>query len=106
MSDIEFNVNYNGTRESLMERLKGLEQKAQAQYGAQAQAVQTQWRDDGLDFKGTVMGFTISTKVDVRPTRPDGGEVHVAISLPLALSLMRGPIEQKIRQEVTQLLGN
>lgn len=105
MADIEFSVNYNGTQESLLTRLKGMEQKAQSQFANQAQMVQSVWRDDGVDVQGTVMGFALSGKIDVCPTRDDGGEVHVGITLPWALSMMKGPIEQQIRQEITRLLS-
>ena len=105
MADIEFSVDYNGTRESLLARLKGMEQKAQSQYADQAQMVQSAWRDDGVDVQGTVMGFDLSGKIDVCPTRADGGEVRVGITLPWALAMMKGPIEQQIRQEVTRMLS-
>lgn len=105
MSDIAFNVDYTGTKEELLTRIKAGEQKAREKYASASQDWEVRWRDDGGDVDARVMGFDLSGQFDVLERDASGGEVKITLVLPGMLGMMKGPIEAQIKSEMKKLLG-
>lgn len=63
--------------------------------------VTTGWpHDDRMDITAEVMGMTIPGGVEVHD-----GEVVIEMTLPLMLSVMKGPLEAAVKKEGQRLLA-
>jgi len=59
-----------------------------------------QWQDHTLTFRFKVMGFQVGGVLAVEDTA-----ANVDVDLPLAAMMVKGTIEQRVRQEVGGLLA-
>jgi hypothetical protein len=59
-----------------------------------------QWQDHTLTFHFKAMGFMVGGVMVVEETA-----VNLDIDLPLAAMLVKGTIEQRVRQEIGMVLG-
>jgi hypothetical protein len=59
-----------------------------------------QWHDHTLDFHFKAMGFKVGGAMAVEDT-----VVNLDIDLPLAAMMVKGTIEQRVRQELGTILG-
>ena len=59
-----------------------------------------QWRDHTLSFQFKAMGFKVGGNMAVEDT-----VVNLDIELPLAAMMVKGTIEQRVRQELGTVLG-
>jgi hypothetical protein len=82
-------------REEATRRIK--EQLAKA--GDLVNDLDQQWQDHTLTFRFKAMGFGVSGTLVV-----EEAAVKIDVELPLAAAMIKGMIEQRLRQEVAGLL--
>lgn len=87
-------------REEAGRRLKQQFELANAQYGSHISDLQQQWGDYTLTFAFRAVGMKIAGTVTVEEAL-----VRVLLELPLAAMMIKGTIEQRMRQELGQILG-
>jgi hypothetical protein len=83
-------------REEATRRLK--EQAAKAR--DQVTELEEQWNNHSLTFRFKAMGFGVSGTMAVEDTA-----VTFDVSLPLAAMMVKGMIEQRLRQEISGVLA-
>jgi hypothetical protein len=81
------------------QRLKDKFAAALAEHRDRVSDFQEQWQDHTVSFSFRTMGAKIGGTLAVEPERVD-----LYLHLPLAAMLFRGAIEDRIRQEVADLL--
>ena len=83
-------------REEAARRLK--EQAAKAR--DQVTDLEEQWNDHTLTFRFKAMGFGVSGTMAV-----EDAAVKIDVNLPLAAMMVKGMIEQRLRQEIAGVLA-
>jgi hypothetical protein len=83
-------------RDEATRRLK--EQAAKAR--DQVTDLEEQWNDHTLTFRFKAKGFGVSGTMAVEPAA-----VNIDVNLPLAAMLVKGMIEQKLREEIASVLA-
>lgn len=81
-------------------RLKAKFAAVRAQYQSQVKELREEWLDHNFSFAFQTMGMDVSGTIAVEPEK-----VCLAANLPFAAMLFKGMIEQRIRQEVGNLLA-
>ena len=105
MSDIAFSFEYKGTKDDAFKQMKNLEQKARQTYPQYDSCWDITWQDNGGLIDARYMGMDITGQFDIVERDATGGDVKVAIKLPMLLSMMKGTIESQIKSEVQKMLG-
>jgi hypothetical protein len=91
---------HNLGREEAARRLQDKIGVVRDKYGANVNNLDTQWLDHTLSFGFKVMGMSISGTVHV-----EDANVTLNTELPFAAMLFKSSIEQRIRQELGDLLN-
>ena len=89
-------VNHALGRDEATRRLK--EQAAKAR--DQVTDLEEQWNDHTLTFRFKAMGFGVSGTMAV-----EDAAVKIDVKLPLAAMMVKGMIEQRLREEITGVLA-
>lgn len=100
MPKLSLEVPHALTRDEVVKRLKAKFAAVRSQYEGQVQGLREEWLDHTFSFGFKAMGMAVSGTVAVEPQK-----VSLAADLPFAAMLFKGTIEQRIRQEVGQLLA-
>ena len=81
-------------------RLKEKIDSARDSFGGQVNALQEDWDEQGVSFSFQAVGMRVAGRVRVESRR-----VHVTADLPLAAIMFRGVIEDRVRQELANVLA-
>ena len=92
-------VPHNLGKEEALVRIKKLLGELKTQYGDQIQNLQESWSGDEGMFSFSAMGFSVSGKLVVGPSR-----VELTGNLPFAALPFKGRIERTIRERAVELL--
>ncbi len=96
MPHLSLQVPHSLGREEATRRIK--EQAAKA--SEQVTDLQENWQDHTLTFRFKAMGFGVGGTLTV-----EDAFVKIEVDLPLAAALVKGMIEQKLRQEIAGVLA-
>jgi putative polyhydroxyalkanoate system protein len=96
MPQLKMQVQHSLGREEATRRIK--EQLAKAIQ--QVSEVEERWEDHTLTFRFKAMGFGVSGTLAVEDTG-----VKIDAQLPLAAAMVKGMIEQRLRQELETILS-
>ncbi len=96
MPHLAMQVPHNLGREEAARRLK--EQAAKAR--DQVTDLEEQWNDHTLTFRFKAMGFGVSGTMVV-----EDAAVKIDVNLPLAAVMIKGKIEQQLRQKIEGVLA-
>ena len=83
----------------MLERLQHFSEVIKESYGERVSDLTESWRDDGLDFAFSAMGFATTGAITVEAT-----SVHVTSSLPVAAMFFKGRLENGLRERLEKLL--
>ncbi|HEY4760881.1 MAG TPA: polyhydroxyalkanoic acid system family protein [Thermoguttaceae bacterium] len=86
-------------REEAARRLKEKFSVVHATYSSRVNNLQENWTDHTFSFSFDTMGMGVSGTVIV-----EDASVRLDVELPFAAILFKGAIEQRIRQEISDLL--
>jgi hypothetical protein len=101
MPKLNVEVPHTLGRDEAARRLKQQFDLARGAYGSYVSDLQEQWNDDHtLTFGFKAMGMKVAGTLAV-----EDALVRVLVELPLAAMMIKGTIEQRTRQELTQILG-
>jgi putative polyhydroxyalkanoate system protein len=95
MPQLSMQIAHTLGRDEATRRIK--EQLAKVR--GQVSDIEEQWQDHTLTFRFKVMGFSVNGTVAVEET-----VVKIDVELPLAAMMVKGMIEQRLRQEVAGVL--
>ena len=87
-------------REEAVRRLQDKFDLARANYGSQVSNLHEEWNDGELSFNFSVVGMKVSGKVSV-----EDAAVKLDAKIPLAAMMFKGMIEQRILDELGDLLA-
>ncbi len=99
MPKLTLDVNHNLGLEEATRRLKEKFSAALAEHRGAVSNFREEWIDHTFNFAFSVMGMAVSGAVAVEPC-----QVRLNAQIPLAASLFRGTIEQRLREEVASIL--
>lgn len=99
MPKLKVSVPHSLEHDEVIERLKHFSEVIKQSYGERVSDLTETWRDDGLDFAFSAMGFSTTGEITVDPSG-----VHVNGSLPVAAMFFKGRIESGIRERLEKLL--
>lgn len=105
MSDINFCVEYTGSKDDAVSQIKHLEQMAHEKYPQYEGCWEITWQDYGGSVDARYMGMDISGEFDIVERDSNGGNVKISITLPMLLTMMKGPIESQLKSEIQKMLG-
>jgi hypothetical protein len=100
MPQLSLEVSHQLGQEEAARRLKDRFDAVSATYQSQVSNLSHQWNGDTFSFDFHTMGMKIAGTVAVEQAK-----VKLAASLPLAAMLFKKMIEDRIRQEVRQVLA-
>jgi hypothetical protein len=86
-------------RDEALRRLKNKFDSARSQYGGDVKNLEEQWTDHTLNFNFSAMGMGVSGTVKV-----EDRAVRFNADLPFAAALIKGAIENRLREELNALL--
>ncbi len=95
MPHLSLQISHNLGREEATRRIK--EQSAKLR--DQVTDLEEQWQDHTLNFRFKAMGFGVSGNLVV-----EDAVVKIELVLPLAAALVKGMIEQRLRQDIAGML--
>ena len=104
MSDIAFSFEYKGTKDDAVCQIKDLEKKIREKYPQYDGCWEITWKDYSGLVDARYMGMDISGEFEIVERDANGGDVKVSITLPMLLSMMKGPIEKQIKSEIQKAL--
>ena len=87
-------------RDEAARRLKGRLDAARAAYQGLVSDLQEEWSDQGLRFCFRAVGMEASGTVDV-----EDAAVRIHAEVPWVAMMMRGAVEQRIREELVKALA-
>jgi hypothetical protein len=99
MPQISLETPHKLGREEAVRRLKDKFNVVRALYGAHVTNLQQKWTDHTHSFSFKAMGMGVSGAVQV-----EDALVKLQVELPLAATLFKGTIEERIRREISGLL--
>jgi hypothetical protein len=99
MPRLSLEIPHSLGQDEATQRLKDKFAAALAEHRERVNDYQEQWQDHTVSFSFRTMGAKIGGVLAVEPQR-----VKLDLNLPLAAMLFRGVIEERIRQEVVDLL--
>jgi hypothetical protein len=99
MSQLTLEVPHLLGRDEATRRLKDKMAAVYAEYRDKLNDFREEWRDHTLSFGFKALGMGVSGTVSVEPEK-----ISLAANLPMAAMLFRDAIEDRIRQEVGNLL--
>ena len=105
MSDIAFSFEYKGTKDDAVCQIKDLEKKAREKFPQYDSCWEITWKDYGGLVDARYMGMDISGEFEIVERDANGGDVKVSITLPMLLTMMKGPIEGTIKSEIQKMIG-
>jgi len=87
-------------REEALRRLKEKISQAKGAFGAQLSDQHDEWNEETFTFAFKAMGMKVSGTVTA-----EDSVVKLAAQLPVAAMMFRGMIQQRLRQELADLLA-
>jgi hypothetical protein len=99
MPKLTLEVPHSLGRQEAARRIREQIEKLRASSGVNVADVKEQWADDTLDFGFDVMGMKVAGTLAV-----EDALVRLSADLPLAAMMVKKIIEQRIQQELGQLL--
>lgn len=105
MSDIAFSFEYKGTKDDAVCQIKDLEKKTREKFPQYDSCWEITWKDYAGLVDARYMGMDISGEFEIVERDANGGDVKVSITLPMLLTMMKGPIEGQIKSEIQKMLG-
>ncbi|MBQ3350995.1 MAG: polyhydroxyalkanoic acid system family protein [Thermoguttaceae bacterium] len=105
MSDINFSIEYKGSKDDAVAQIKNLEQAAHEKYTQYEGCWEITWKDYGGLVDARIMGMDITGQFDVVERDANSGDVKVSVKLPMLLSMMKDPIEKQLKTEIQKMLG-
>jgi hypothetical protein len=99
MAQLLLDIAHSLGREEATRRLKEKFAAAQSKYQGQVSNFREEWQDHTFSFGFQALGMAVTGTVAVGDK-----DVKLATSLPMAAAMFKGMIEQRIRQEVGDLL--
>jgi hypothetical protein len=99
MPQLSLNIPHSLGQEEAMRRLKEKFAAAHAEYRDQVNNFRQEWRDHTFSFGFQALGMAITGTVAV-----EEAGVKLVTHLPLAAALFKGMIEDRLRQEMGDLL--
>lgn len=100
MPKLSLEVSHVLGQEEAARRLKEKFAAARAEHQGHVSDFQEQWVDHTFTFAFRALGMAVSGTVAAEDDR-----IRLDANLPLAAMLFKGPIEERIRQEVGQMLA-
>jgi hypothetical protein len=100
MPDLTAQIPHQLTRAEAKRRLQDELKRLRQQTGGLLGKLEETWTGDTMDFSAHLMGQSISGHLAV-----EDKVVHLEVALPWLLSLLAGPVKQRIEQEGGQLLS-
>lgn len=100
MPAIELTVAHSLAQDEALRRIKTMLADLRAKHADQITDLSEQWDGDTGTFILSAMGFTVSGKISVKPSK-----VEICGELPFAASLFKGTIESTIRRQAETLLA-
>ena len=101
MPKLSMEVSHALGREEAARRLKEKFAAARAEHEGHVSDFQEQWEDHTFTFAFRALGMAVSGTVAAEDDR-----IRLAADLPFAAMLFKGPIEDRIRQEVDRMLAS
>lgn len=100
MPQLSLDIPHTLSQDEAARRLKERFATAQAEYQERLSDFREEWQDHTFSFGFKVLGMAVSGAVVVEPEK-----ICLAAELPMAASLFKGAIEDRIRQEVDAMLS-
>jgi hypothetical protein len=100
MPSLTIAVPHTLSAEEATTRLKTLFEKLKERHADKMSNLQENWEGNKLAYAFSTFGFNISGNMDVEPN-----EVKVSGTLPFAAMMMKGKIEQTVREELEKVLA-
>jgi hypothetical protein len=100
MPKLTLEVPHTLGREEATRRLQQELEAARSAYGSYVNDLQQQWKDDTLSFGFRAAGMKVAGTVAV-----EDALVRVHAELPLAAVMLKGTIEQRVKQELCRIVG-
>ncbi|MCA9103168.1 MAG: polyhydroxyalkanoic acid system family protein [Pirellulales bacterium] len=99
MPSLAVSVPHSLEHDEVIERLKHFAEIVKESYGERVSGLTESWRDDGLDFAFSALGFSTTGQVTV-----DSNIVRVDSTLPAAALFFKGRIERGLQERLERLL--
>lgn len=98
MPKIDITVSHCYSHEEALRRTHGLLEKIKKQFADKITDLQQEWDGNTGIFSFSVMGFSVSGKLTVKPS-----EITLTGTLPFAVVFFKGTIETVIREQLENL---
>jgi len=100
MAKIDIQVPHKLEKNVAASRIKQSIEDAQKQHSGMYQQADTEWDDNTLTFSIKVYGMSISGTLEVTEQF-----VHLITKLPMAATLYKGTIQEKMQEELAKVLA-
>ncbi len=98
MPELQFTVSHQLTQSVALARLQAdIEQNSQR---PEVRNLQASWEENRYRFSCTALVFNVSGQLEVQPTA-----IRINLLLPMTAWLMKGMVEQQIREHLDKLLA-
>ncbi len=100
MPSLTITVPHSLSAEEATSRLKSLFETLKQRHADKMNNLEEKWEGNHLDYAFSTFGFNIAGNMDVEPS-----EVRVSGTLPFAAMMIKGKIEQSVREELEKALA-
>jgi hypothetical protein len=100
MPKLTLEVPHTLGREEATRRLQQQFELARGAYGSYVSDLQQEWKENTLSFAFRAAGMKVAGLVAVEEAL-----VRVQADLPLAAMMLKGTIEQRVKQELSRIVG-